>query len=282
MKPLFIIAFLLACGHAEQRDDTQPASVSTYAQAADRLMTMLDSGWVVSRWPDGTIADQGDSLIFTGIAMGALDCARGAVPEAALATMLRENHGIPYRHPTIKGEYSLDGLLGLWWGISERTKRCPESRPLWTALLPEHAQAISVEPFFGFVLQQVMADLGLGEAPNVTDRGRLGAAVSAWAIGTVGSRAASYRLHLGYLALSVVDAPKGKGTYCEAVKDAQIALIENFCGRPGLAAWADAFAYNRYVYAFQRAAWEAPDGRPSLETPAIDLLMALLVLYPEG
>ncbi len=276
MKSLAFIACLLACGHAEKRDETQPASVSIYDAAADRLVTMLDDGWVVSRHPDGAIADQGDSLLFTGLAMGTLDCARGAVPEAALSTMLRENHGVPYRHPTIKGEYSLDGLLGLWWGIDQRIKRCG-ARDVWASLLTEHKTAVSIEPFFGIVLDQVM-----GGVPSLNDRGRLGAEVTAWAIGTVSARAAAYRLHLGYLTLSIVDAPKGQGTYCEAVKDAKILLIEHFCGRPGLAQWIDGFAYNRYVYAFQRAEWEGPDGRPGLATPAIDLLMAIRSLYPES
>ncbi len=282
MKALLLLALLCACAPKPKPSGPAGASQQDYEAAANRLVSMLDGGWVVSRFPDGTARDQGDSLLFTGMAMGVLDCARGAVPEAALAQMLQENHGVPYRHPTIQNDYSLDGLLGLWWGIAKRTARCPEARTLWAGLLPEHKAAVSVEPYFGVVLQQVMADLGVGGAPSAIDRGLIGSEITLWAIGVTSSRQAGFRLHLGYLALSVVDAPKGKGTYCEAVKDAHIALIEHFCGRDGLPAWIQNFAYDRYVYAFQRAAWETPDGAGGLETPAVDLLAALSLMYPQG
>ncbi len=245
-------------------------------------MAMLDNGWVVSRFTDGTMRDQGDSLIFTGIAMGALDCARGAVPEAALIKMLDEKHGGVYRHPTIPNEYTLDGLLGLWWGVQERTRRCPESVPTWQAHLKDHERAVKVEPFFSYALETVMARLGLSSNPTPTERGVLGSEVGGWAVTVVEQRAAAYRLHLGFLTLSIVNAPQGKQTYCEAVTDAKIPLIEQFCGRAGLSDWISGFAYNRYVYQFQRGAWESPDGVDGLNTPALDLIMALRMLYPDG
>lgn len=280
MKTMLILALLAACGHKDPSKPDAPDGVPhiPYGEASQRLLTMLDDGWVVSRNQDGTARDLGDSLIFTGIAMGAIDCASGSVPEAALVKMLQERNGGVYRHPSIPDDYSLDGLLGLWWGIAHRTARCPETKAIWASLLPAHAAAVDVEPFFGVVRAQVMANLGVGAAPTVGERGTLGSEVAGWAFTVVSQRAAAYRLHLGFLSLDVVDAPKGKDSFCALVPKAKIALLEHFCGRGGLAEWTAGFAYNRYVYAFQRGDWEGPDGAP--ETPAIDLLVALSVLYP--
>lgn len=281
MKSLLVLLALAACGHKEPSKPDAPDGVPhvTYGEASERLLTMLDSGWVVSRNPDGSARDQGDSLLFTGLALGALDCTSGAVPEDALVKMLGERHGGVYRHPTITDDYSLDGLLGLWWGIHRRTTRCPDTRPLWAGLIDEHAHAVTIEPFFRTALEQIAADLGQGAAPSAFERGLLGSEVAGWAASTVGQHAAAYRLHLGFLTLSLVDAPKGKQAYCNEVGAAHIALLEQFCGRPGLAEWTADFAYDRYVYAFQRGVWESPDGAGKT-TPAIDLLMALDSLYP--
>lgn len=284
MRSLIFLLLLLGCQHdiPKPDEDTFPVDPALYDEAADRLMGMLDEGWVVSRFTDGTIRDQGDSLLFTGIAMGALDCQRGTVLEAALLKMLEEKHGGVYRHPSIPDDYSLDGLLGLWWGIAHRTARCPEARGYWAAALPTHAAAVSVEPFFGVVLEQVMASLGVGGAPSVGERGSLGSEVSGWASLVVSARSPAYRLHLAWLALDVVDAPRGKDAFCGVVNPAGIALVEQFCGRGALSRWVHDFAYNRSVYGFQRASWEGFDGVPNLNTPAIDLLVALSVLYPSG
>lgn len=268
-----------ACGAFthENRDPSPPPDLPkslTYEEVADRALEMADSGWIVSRYDDGSAEHLGDSLLWTGLAMGSLDCTRGTIPEQALQTMIKEHGGIAYRHPSLPDEISLDGLLGLWWGISERTRLCPESRGGWIALLPEHAAKTTVEPFFHTVLDQVMADLGLGAAPSESARGRLGAEVATWAFATVADHAAGFRLHLGFLTLSVVAAPKGQANYCGTVQHAKIALLEDFCGRDGIKAWLEGFEYDVWEYQFQRAIWESPDGKPGLHTPAIDWLMA--------
>lgn len=278
-----IITIFTACGRHRETMVSTPHDdhLAIYKATVDRIVSLIDSGWVVSRYKDGRAKDQGDSLLFTGLAMGAMPCSQGAAQEAALLKMLDEKHGGVYRHPSIPDDYSLDGLLGLWWGINNRTKRCPDSKDIWAKILPQHAAAVAIEPFFYTVLDQVEANLGIAPEPTLSQRGDLGAAVGAWAMGVVSQRAAAYRLHLGYLALSIVKAPKGEAVFCEAVKDAKIALIEHFCGRSGLDAWIHNFAFNRYVYAFQRAAWEDADGREDVDTPGVDLLVALSIMYPD-
>lgn len=266
-----------ACGHAEDTArplEPLPTTELTPKAVSHRALAMSEDGWIVSRWKDGSPEHRGDSLIFTGLAMGLMDCADGAVPEHALLNMLATHDGVPYRHPTIQGEYTLDGLLGLWWGIHARLMACPESRGAWAAVLPRHYEVVKVEPGFRVVLETVMAELGLIDAPSEQARGVLGSVVSGWAWGVVSSEAAAYRLHLGYLALSVVHAPKGQAAYCSVIPKAKMPLLEDFCGRPGLSDWVQAFEFNRWEYQHQRATWESPDGKPDLETPALDWLMA--------
>lgn len=281
LRHLALALLLAACSRPKPNEhpDPMPASELVARDIAARALAMSEDGWIVSREADGSTRDRGDSLIFTGIAMGAMACDQGAEPEAALVKMLHDRHGGVYRHPSIPDDYSLDGLLGLWWGISRRTAKCPDTRPLWAGLIEEHAHAVTIEPFFRTALDQLVADLGQGGGPSVFERGILGSEVAGWAASTVGQHAASYRLHLGFLTLSLVSAPAGKKAYCNEVPTAKIALVEHFCGRSGLGEWVAGFAYDRYVYAFQRGAWETPDASGKT-TPAIDLLIALDALYP--
>jgi hypothetical protein len=270
--PLWLVA---ACGHADPIDHSEPVSSELRGRdIAQRALDMSDDGWIVSRNADGSAADRGDSLLFTGLAMGAMDCDQGAAPEHALLNMLAVNHGLPQRHRDLPaGDYSLDGLLGLWWGISARVAACPEAASPWIQLLEEHEKAVAIEPGFVHVLHTVMAQLGMRPGPSEKERGHVGALVSAWAMATVSQQAAAYRLHLGFLALSVVDAPKGRDLYCAAVQDAHMPLIEDFCGRDGLREWLETFRYDEWVYRHQRAVWEgAPDGNGK-KTPAIDWLV---------
>ncbi len=278
-KYLALAALLSSCTHDDPRPSPEPAHPATFDETASRLISMADDGWIVSRTADGEPRQQGDSLIFTGIAMGVLDCDRGDIPERALLKMLAENHGVPYRHPTLRDDYSLDGLLGLWWGVEHRTLMCPEARARWAAVLPQHLKATAIPPYFDVMLRTVITHVMDADAPTIEERGKLGSEVAGWAIAVVSQRAAAYRLHLGFLTLSVVDAPHGQNIYCEAVREAKMPLLEQFCGRVGLEPWLKGFEYNRWEYQHQRAVWEQPDAQ-GLTTPALDLLVAYRMLYP--
>lgn len=273
---LAIFALLVACkGEATKADDTPKEIPVSYESAADRLLQMSDSGWVVSRYDDGTTEHLGDSLLFTGIAMGVLDCRRGAVPEAALADMFRRNGYQLWRHPSIPAQWSLDGAIAVYWGASKRMARCPESITLWSDLLQAHRSVVSLPPSFDVLLDQVVSEATGGARPSSSRRGTLGSEVAGWALATVSQKAAAYRVHLGFLTLDVVSAPNGKVAFCEAIKDAKLQLAEQFCGRPGLSEWIQAFRYDQAEYALQRAVWESETVAPGLHTPGLDYLMAI-------
>lgn len=171
----------------------------------------------------------------------------------------------------------MDGALGLYYGVWSRVKRC-NSRT-WSELITQHAQVVPLPPKFDVVRNQLLFDLGAGDEPSAEDRGALGAEIAGWALADVAQAQVGYRLHLGYLALAHVDAPRGKVAYCEAVKPAKMPLLEHFCGRGSLGSWAQDFRYDAWEYAFQRSpAWESPDGVPGLHTPAVDYLLAAELL----
>ncbi len=250
----------------------------TFATAAERMLAMSDGGWIVSRGTSGEIQHQGDSLIWTSLAMGALDCVSAMGPESSLLAMIDVTGGRLWRHPSLPGEWSLDGAIGFYAGVLEHVARCPGTKADWARAVRFHAESKpELPPRFQTLLDVTQALLGNGPMPSDTDRGLLAAECVGWAVAAVSQHSAGFRLHLCYLTLKSMDAPKGREAFCSAVEAAKMPLLEQFCGRPGLSSWVDGFGYNIYEYKHQRADWEDPDGN-GIETPGLDYLVALRAL----
>ncbi len=281
IKFVAALCLLAACARAssaEQEPGTDPLR-ERFAAAETRLLEMTSPpGWVVSRYDSGEIEHTGDSLIWTGMAMGVLSCEGGQAPEAALLTMLEETGGTAYRHPSeAHREPSLDGQLGFYWGVSERVTRCPETKARWAKAMASH-RPLNLAPPFSLVLDALKHQLDMGPAPSAIRLDGLAGVVSAWASVVVASKEAAFRIHLGLLALEMVQhAPPS--TYCAVTKGIGMPTVDHFCGRSGLVEWIDDFEFNRYEMALQRAKWESADGRPGLNTPAVDLLAAMRAAY---
>lgn len=274
-----MLATLVACSHPE-RSEPKPAPdpVRARFEAAEaQLLAMTEPyGWVVSRWEDGSLAHTGDSLIWTGMALGVLSCGGGDAAESALLGMLNETGGKLYRHPSeANREASLDGHLGFYWGISERIKRCPDRAQIWADVLPNHKP--DMPEAFDVVLGSLHHRLGIGPAPSSHSVSGLANVLAGWAALVVAKKAAAFRIHLGLLALETMDDP---GTlFCAATPSAGMVTVDNFCGRPGLEEWIAGFEYDKWEMALQRASWESPDGKPGLSTPGLDLLVAMRAAY---
>lgn len=295
-------SLVAACGKAEDRHDqleASPPDVAKFDAAADRLLAEhLDEGFVVSRHPDGSPEHLGDALIWTGVALGSLDCDRGAVLERALLTMLEEMEGGLYRHPALANKISLDGALGLYNGVAHRLSTCPASAAKWTAALTSHREHMAtsgdrLNPLsstkmpeaFTYVRDLLFWKVGIRGKPDSSRRDALLSQLGAWTLAVKMSKAPCFRIHLSYLAIDAIEALDGnipgsaRNQFCGASKGTDLPLIDHYCGRDELSGWIDGFQYNEYEYRHQRCGgWESPDGK-GLATPAVDLLKAMKTAY---
>ena len=287
MRYALLAILLCACGRPGDRPLPAEPSSSVAERAAAVEARILDMseprGWVVSRAADGSLVHVGDSLLWTGMAMGVMSCAGGAVPERALLETLQSNGGRFYRHPTDAARQpSLDGHIGVYWGIAQRASRCPDVIPIWAAALATH-EPVSVTRPFEHLLTAVKFQLGTGTAPQGTSN--LTDAVAVWAYGVVLTKAAAYRIHLGLLSLQTLEATgaglpgSARARFCAATSGAGMPTTDHWCARGDLVSWTEAFEFNVWEFAHQRGAWETPDGREGLVTPGLDLLVALRTLY---
>lgn len=280
MRVLLAITLLAACRPDAVQPKLDPTAdiLAKYAEASDRLVSMLDAGWVVS-WQETAPEHLGDSLIWSGIALASLSCEKGAAIESALIDMLTVHVGHLQRHPNVSG-LSLDGLLGFYRGVAYRVKHCG-SGSIWEAPLVLHAAAPTPElvPEFTYVRDLLLADTTDSPRPSHDRLKALETEVTLWAIGVVTDKSACFRLNLGYQALRTVEElgeAVDKGHFCAATQAVRLATVDHWCGRAGLAEWVEGFKYDAWEYRHQRCPeWEAPDGRPGLHTPGLDLVELL-------
>ncbi len=293
MKNLLFYCLLAACGHGTEKSgpsDPLDADRALFNEAADRLEAMSDSGWVVSRNAENGAEHLGDSLIWTGMAMGDLDCVRGDAQEASLIAMLHETGGKIYRHPSLKTEASMDGAMGLYYGVARRIARCGDtwSAPLielpefWVNPLDTSGEA-RLPAEFTYVRDLLGFKVGVLPEPASSRKGALEAEVSAWALGSLADKSSCFRVHLGLLALQTIEAlggsvsQTGRNAFCSVTKTAGLPTVDLWCGRP--TTFLADFKYNDWEVRSQRCpAWETPDGAP-FTTPAVDLITFLRSAY---
>jgi hypothetical protein len=298
---------IIGCAHAKKKPEPVDPSqeiLSLYKTASNRLISKyLDNGtWVVSRHPDGSSEHQGEGLIWSGVALSALSCDDGKDIEANLQRSIMSNDGALVRYEPL-GEYrngrevTLDGALGLYLGVARRIQKCPGTGSRsWKEVLNKHCAYLSETK--GLLNQAAPATLGgfrylldlLSFTGGACGTGNPGNArgveteVAGWAMATVASRSAAYRLNLGFIALEtleLLDKPissQGRDEWCAATNGAGIPTIDAWCGRGDLRAWIAGYQYNQWEYRHQRAAWESPDGDGDT-TPGLDLLVALKQSY---
>lgn len=260
-----------------------------YQEAVARLeSSFVEGGWVVSRRADGTPANTGDSLIWSGIALAALPCSNGTAIEDNLIATITRLGGAVQRYKGVE-DASLDGALGLWFGLSRRLD-CPGALAKWSDALRLHFDYVArgdlhpnakalIPPGVDYVPRALAYRYGLGGKPDNRDLDLLELEMTVWAKVVADKKAAGYRIHLAYLALATVDhSDLGHTAFCAATTKAGMPLIDHFCGRDGLKQWISDFEFNTWEYALQRAAWETADGG-SFTTPGLDLIIALKTVY---
>lgn len=295
---------LAACTKAKPQPapvDPDAEVVGEWESTAGRLPHFLQDGFVVSIRGGDTPVNQGDSLLWTGIAMSSVSCAMGEPMAAAAAKMVADLHGGLYRHPSLPGAISLDGALGFWRGVTHRIVACHE-KDRWRPLLALHQAAglrlnpaadVRIPAPFDVVKDQVLHLVDLGGAPDPSRVRVLEDAVVGWAAAVEArshvprkqDRGSCYPVHLGLVALQTIEAAggsisgPGRDAFCQATAGLDMPTTDHWCGRGDLVGWAKGFQHNVWQYRHQRCpSWETPDGGGD-EQPGVDFLRALADAY---
>ncbi len=283
--PAVLLLASNACGKDKKQQEPQdpPARIQEiYDDAITRIVGMLDQGYVVSR--DPAPAHIGDALIWSGIALAVLPCAAGDPVESALLDMMNVLNGGLWRHYSLPDQISLDGAIGLYRGIAHRITACPGSKAKWIPALTAHLALNKLNPSsettwpgdFKYVPELALAVATGGVHPDPSRLVALTGQVDAWTYGTVMAQEPCFRVNLGYQTLRTLEElgeTVHNGNFCAETQLAGLATADHWCARNDGHAFIDNFVYNQWEYHPQRCTWEGlPDGKPGLETPALDLI----------
>ena len=281
-------------------EPTIDARTNHYSAKMRLLNDHTENGWVVSRWTaTGEPEHVGDSLIWTGLTMAVLSCPDGERYERALLDMLEVENGAMVRYEPLPKRYrknnavTWDGVLGVIRGLSSRLLRCDGVadvwRPAWQLHMDfreahggrfhDYARA-TVPPGFPALHGAIRHALELGPRPSRLDLELLNAAIVSWAGAVTAAKQPAYRLNLAWLAIRSMEDlgyKMPRAGFCTATRGARVPTIDNYCGRGNIREWVEGFTFNKWEFRHQRSgAWETPDGKPGLKTPALDLLLGLV------
>lgn len=297
-----LLACVVGCGAGDEPKTAQAPSstiVALYDSVVARVDGFLDGGWIVSRYPGGEPEHLGDSLIRSGLAMAALPCdGPGATIEAELAGRIDAAGGGLQRHRELPDDVSLDGALGLYFGVASRVRRCPGSRELWRPVVEKHvalvvelggrlnrAAAAELEVDFKYVLRRLGASLDIDTSAVGGAKDALEREAAAWAQTALAAHSACYRVHLGWLALRTLDeladptSGQGRALFCAATDGADLPVVDRWCRRVSLKPWIESYEFDKWAYRHEDCpAWQTPD-ESGRHHPAIDLALAVREEY---
>lgn len=272
---------------------------SKFIEVACRLHNdFLNRGWVISR-QDGKPEHMGDSLLWTGIAMGVGGNVVGHACMDALRKCLVDYRGalfryLPYELPDeyTKREISFDGEAGFIFGMAARISKYPDDVPVLTEmwrmrrnfiesrggeLFPKTNAFIPLP--FEYAVDLISWKLGLGKRPPKAGKRLLEESVWMWSAVTNASRKSAYRVHLAFLMIMVCEllgdpvSDKCRDLMRLATTGMDIPLIDWWVGRRDAKTWLETFKYDEWEYRHQRGGYEGADGRPGLRTPGLDFLV---------
>jgi hypothetical protein len=305
LMPFIFAALSFGCGACQPaKDKPEPLDPvdpipARYKIAAASVAAHLDaSGFLVSEWSDGRPEHQGDALIWTSMAMGSLPCDKLPPVITALGAMVEQLEGGLYRHPSLPDKISVDGALGLYWGMAMAVKNCPEVRDALHYIASAHElfseprgllnpeSDLRLPVGFTYVRDVVVASVTGATAPDGRRLSGLEKQIGAWALAVQVKRAACFRVHLGLLSFQALEASgvaisaSGRDSFCAATAGMDLPTVDHWCGRGDLPGWIASFKPNEWEYRHQRCgAWETPDGKEGLSTPGLDELVAIRQAY---
>lgn len=295
-----VVWLLLAIGACSKKSaPTDPQDHPTQADRAASLRSHLlaaneFNGWVANRNADGSPGGLGDSLLFSGLALGVLSCPDGQAIWDAIKASQDLRGGYFVRYEPLADQYrgnevSRDGITGLVFGLIRRFDACPDDRiditARWgrfrdlvrgaTTLYPGDIQAIQTPGFGTFM---ALADSRLLASP-LPSSGKM----FVWEFqglfsvsDVIEHQAPCYPVHLatiqGYLFGDLV-SQSFKQEFCATTKDSGLMLTSWYCGASleAVESWLETFPLNKISYAHQRCLWE--NEVFSGESPSLDWLV---------
>jgi len=259
----------------------------------------LDDGYVVSREADGSPQHQGDSLIWSAIAMGILPCGQGAATTNAILDSVKKNDGRLIRIEPLPASYegnetSRDQVTGALLGFVLRDERCPQDREALRSAWGRHHDFVLrhggrlheggnpnfyMNPAMRFLWDLVSHHFGHGDEPGKVAKAAFESGIIISSTATDLQESACYPVHLSTL-MMITAARLGRPVthltrreFCHQTRGMELPLTEWFCDRGSPETYLASFQPNQWEYRHQRCKWESPDGKPGKQTPALDFLM---------
>lgn len=294
LKPYLLASLLtLGCGKPNdpEKGEPNPWLELRYEELVDRLVQnhLSPSKFVISK-ENGETRHEGDALIWTGITLGALPCEQADLISVGLRTAVKDNGGYLRRFEPLPDRYlggreiSLDGAIGVMFGVALTMKNCPSLDLSWFddwwmqtrdgELYP--GTGVEWPPAVDWGWELLAHRRGLRGKPAPEVRRAMEIAMTGWVKAVKESQAAAFRAHLATLIMMTSDVlgetPR-KNEFCSAADGIDLGLTEWWCGRKNPDELLLAWEMNVWEYQWQRAPkWEMPDGK-GFETPAVDYLI---------
>lgn len=310
MRTLVVLLLLIACSKADDKPDPEPSTPNVqelYDMASQRLTDgFVDRGWVVTRKPDGSPEHVGEGLIWSGVAMAAMTCEKGSDLELRVQEVITRWGGGLVRYEPLGeyaggGEVTLDGALGLYYGIASRIARCPGSADSWRPVIEMHLDYLSrtggrfnqnssstLAGDFDYVLSSIADRLSIDWTGRLSHSGlqTLMVELSGWAAVVNATHKAAFRINLAFITIQTIEVlgiaipEEGRNRFCAATRGVDIPTVDHWCGRKDIRDWINHFTFNLWEYRHQRSgSWEGEPDADGDQTPGLDLLVAIKLAY---
>lgn len=291
---MILIALLLSCSPQHKRDWLPKSDLSEFDKMASTLVIRLqlehlEFGYVVSRDGfNGPAAHEGDSLLWSGLALALLPCEAGKEIFDSLYLSVKMGDGELVRFPGLNQRPSRDAAIGFLFGMAFRAINCPadyfearEAVELHLHYVARHNGKLSpsgpeLTSVTRYTYQKVAEYLEITTGTK-SDKLSFELGVMAGARAIKAQKSAGYPVHLSTLQILLLDkigkgiTNNGKGWFCDSSKGMGLGLTDLYCDRTSAKLLLEQFSLNEYEYKWQRARWEKPDGH-GLLSPAIDWL----------
>lgn len=292
-RSLLIFLIILSCGKSKQIDP-DPFVVGDINVFEDRLLgSFLENGFVVSK-EDNQSVDQGDSLVFTGMALSSLSCEKIEPILHGLEQMQDHFGGYLVRFDPLPREYiesrnyiSRDGATGLLYGLVRVLKRCPNQAARISSIKKKWQEAVGnsflLHPNSTAVITPSFRTFwkvghGIGISDLEYEEYILSTLFTAQLIQS--NKSSCYPIHLETiqnLTFEEMGKPifkRNKDQFCKITNNMGLMLTDWYCGRniKELKSWLQDPNKSPNFYMHQRCSWEQVDGLNKL-SPRVDFIV---------